>query len=162
MPIDTKTAKNRRDMSHLRTLDDVVTDAKKVALAELNGTLRSAGNWTAGQCLNHLATWMQFAYGGNPTPPPNWFIRTIVKMMKNKFIHGSLPAGFSIPNVPGGTHGIEMMPVGEALAKLEAAVSRLKREPPTMPNPVFGPLTHEEWQALHVNHARLHLSFQLP
>jgi hypothetical protein len=104
-----------------------------VALAEHNGTLKSVGNWTAGQCLNHLATWMLFAYGGNPTPPPNWFIRTLVKLMKNKFIHGSLPTGFSIPNVPGGTHGIEMMPVGEAPVKLEAAASRLTREPPPCP-----------------------------
>ena len=30
-----------------------------------------------------------------------------------------------------------------------------------MPNPVFGVMTHEQWQALHVNHARLHLSFML-
>jgi len=161
MPVDTKTVKNRRDVGHLRTLDDVVAEARKVAAAEKAGTLQCLGNWTAGQCLNHLATWMEFAYGGNPTPPPNWFIRTLVRMMKNKFIHGSLPAGFSIPNVAGGTHGIEAMPVEAALAKLEAAAARLEREAPSLPNPVFGILTHEEWKALHVNHARLHLSFQI-
>jgi hypothetical protein len=161
MAVDTKSVKNRRDMSHLRTLDDVVADARKIAAAQEQGTLQALGNWTPGQCFNHLATWMQFAYGGNPSAPPNWFIRTLVRMMKKKFIHGSLPAGFSIPNVPGGTHGIEVLPTQEALAKLEAAVARLKREVPTMPNPVFGILTHDEWQALHVNHARLHLSFMI-
>ena len=27
------------------------------------------------------------------------------------------------------------------------------------PSPVFGPMTHEEWEQLHCRHAELHFSF---
>lgn len=70
--------------------------------------------------------------------------------------------GVRIPGVEGGTHGIQPYSTAEGLARLETAAGRLERECPTRPNPVFGVMTHEEWMALHVNHARLHFGFFIP
>jgi hypothetical protein len=162
MAIDTKTVKNRRDLKHIKTLDDVVAEARTIVAAAEAGKLQQLGNWDASQCFNHLATWMEFAFKDSPLPPPPWFIRLVMKFMRKRFIYGSLPVGISIPNVEGGTLGTEKMPLREALAKLEAAAMHLKREAPTKPNPMFGAMTHEEWQAAHVGHSRLHMSFLLP
>ena len=52
--------------------------------------------------------------------------------------------------------------VDEALARLRTALERLKSEAPQAPNVIFGPLTHNEWIALNLRHAELHLGFQVP
>jgi hypothetical protein len=48
------------------------------------------------------------------------------------------------------------------LNELRAAIDRLNREPKRAPSPVFGKMTREEWDQLHLRHAELHLSFFVP
>jgi hypothetical protein len=50
----------------------------------------------------------------------------------------------------------------ESLPRYRSALERLKKETPTAPNVIFGALTHEEWIALNLRHAELHLGFLLP
>jgi len=49
------------------------------------------------------------------------------------------------------------LPTGEGAARLAAAWARLQRAAPTVDNPIFGHLTHDEWQQMHLRHAELHL-----
>jgi hypothetical protein len=70
--------------------------------------------------------------------------------------------GVRIGKLPGGTVGLEPMDPDEGLRRFRAALDRLRATAPTMPNPVFGPLTHEQWIQLSLRHAELHLSFQCP
>lgn len=157
--VNTKAVRNRRDVSHLKTLSDVVSDAQRLARAEQELRLRALGNWSLGQACNHLAVWIEFAYDGVPPPAPPFILKLIGKLLKGMFIRGNMPAGVRMGGVEGGTHGCEPTVTDKGLARLIAAAERLQREVPTLPNPVFGTLTHEEWIALHVNHAKLHLSF---
>jgi hypothetical protein len=71
-------------------------------------------------------------------------------------------AGVKIPRVPGGTLATEPLPLDEALARLRRVMERLKTEAPTAPNFIVGPLTHEEWIAINLRHAELHLGFLIP
>ena len=48
------------------------------------------------------------------------------------------------------------------LARLRRAMERLKAEAPSKPQAIFGPMTHEEWVALHLRHAEMHLGFLVP
>ena len=39
---------------------------------------------------------------------------------------------------------------------------RLDARPPDAPNPIFGRLTHDEWKAINLRHAELHMGFLHP
>ena len=143
------------------SLDELLADFERLAAAERAGTLRRCGNWTLGQALGHLAAWGQFAFDGLPMRTP-WFVKLILRTQKRKYLRGPLPRGVKIPKVAGGTLGTEPLSLDEGLSRYRAVTERLRREAPTKPSAVFGPLTHEEWIALHLRHAELHLSFFKP
>ena len=165
MTTTTQTVKTSgvRDRRPLRfdTFERMWADVERIVASERAGTLRRTGNWSVGQNFGHLAAFIDFAYDGYPKRPP-LLIRLVIKPMKRKFLHGSLPAGVKIPGAEGGTWGIEPLSLDEGLRRLRAAWDRLRASPPTKPNPIFGPLTHDEWQQLHLRHAELHLSFLHP
>jgi hypothetical protein len=50
----------------------------------------------------------------------------------------------------------------EGLAALREAVARLQREPHRAKHPVLGDITRDEWNAIHLNHAKLHMGFLAP
>lgn len=159
-PIDTARVSNRRTL-RFQTADEAATEAQRLASAERGGNLTPLGNWTLGQALGHLATWAEFSFTGAPLKLP-LPIRLMVRLQKNKFLTRPMPAGVKISRVPGGTLGIDRLPLDDGLAKYCAAMDRLKNEAPTKPNVIFGPLTHEQWIQLNLRHAELHLSFFRP
>jgi hypothetical protein len=161
-PIDTGKVKDRRAL-HFNTLEEMWADVQRIAAAERAGKLRRTGNWSAGQTLGHLAAWADFAFDGYPPDMKvPWFIKLFLKLRKKQFLRGPLPAGVKIPRVEGGTKGIEPLSLDEGLARLRRAMDRLEASPPGTANVIFGPLTHEQWQALHLRHGELHLSFLHP
>lgn len=142
------------------TLDEALAEAERLAQAEREGRLQRTGNWTLGQALGHLAYWINVAYDGYPPElRPPWFVKLILRTMKGRVLRGELPRGARIPKVPGGTLGIDVIPTEEGLARFRKAVARLKAAPPSVPNIVFGPLTHDEWTRMHTGHAQLHLGY---
>ncbi len=159
--IDTKTVKDRRTLRFESSVD-VLNDARRCVDDEEHGSLRRSGNWTVGQNLGHLAAWIDYGYTGFPMKPPPWIVRLIVRVMRNRFLSGPPMVGFRLRGVAGGTYGTEEMSAREGLERLTRAWERLDRAPPTSPNPVFGPMTHEEWKMLHLRHAEGHLSFLHP
>lgn len=160
MSVDTSAVTDRRKL-RFEDPNQLWEDIEAIVASERAGTLRRTGNWTAGQMFGHLATFINFAYDGYPSRPP-LIVKLILGMMKKKFIHGSLPAGKRIPGVEGGTWGIEPITLDDGLGRLRAAWDRLMDKPPSSPNVIFGPLSHEEWAQLHLRHAELHLSFLHP
>jgi hypothetical protein len=158
--VNTGAVRDRRPL-RFDTFEQMWADVERIVASERAGTLRRTGNWKVGQTFGHLAAFINFAYDGYPKRPP-LLIRLLVKPMKRKFIHGSLPAGVKIPGAEGGTWGIEPLSVDDGVRVLRAAWDRLRASPPTKPNPIFGPLTHDEWQQMHLRHAELHLSFLHP
>jgi hypothetical protein len=155
--VDTKHAAGRRSLRFER-IDDALADAEAMAAAEREGRLRRVGNWTLGQILGHLATWVGYAYDGVPVTPP-LLVRWVMRPMKKRFLYKGMPAGVHIPKTPGGTFGTDVLPPDEGLARYRAACARLKAEAPTRRHPIFGAMTHDEWIAGQLRHAELHLSF---
>src|ERR1019366_2305759 len=96
------TEKVRRRNLRLDSVDEALAEGRRIAEAERSGTAQYAGNWTAGQILNHLGAWGEYAYGGNPIQIP-WFLRLMGPMLLRRFLKKGLPAGHRIPKVPGGT-----------------------------------------------------------
>jgi hypothetical protein len=158
MPVDTKTCEFRT--LRFGSLDEMLAEADRLAAAEQAGTLTQCGNWSLGTTLGHLAGWMEFALDGYPPEArPPWFIKLLLKGKKNKIVAGPMPRGFRIPGMKNGTLCTAEMPTAEAAARLRRAAERLKSTAPTRPNPVFGPMTHEEWIAVNLRHADLHLGY---
>jgi hypothetical protein len=157
MPVNTKHVPERRTL-RFETIDEALADAEAMSAAAREGRLRQLGNWTLGQILGHLATWVGYAYDGVPVTPP-LLIRWIMRPMKKRFLYKGMPAGVRIPRTPGGTFGIDVLPLDAGLERYRQAYARLKAEAPQRRHPIFGELTHEEWIAGQLRHAELHLSF---
>jgi hypothetical protein len=160
--INTSKVTDRRKL-RFNAPEDLWRDIDRVVAGELSGKLRCTGNWTAGQTFGHLAAWTSFPYDGYPsTLRPPWFVKLILKGRKNKYLNDGLPAGVRIPKVEGGTVATEQLVLDEGLDRLRKAWDRLRTSPPAVPNPIFGPLSHQEWIQLNLRHAELHLSFLHP
>lgn len=158
-PVNTSKV-HRRPLKFWST-DDLRQELAQIEAAHRAGRLKARGNWKPGQVLGHLATWAEFTYSGNPLRPP-WFIRWVLKRRKGRYLNEGMPAGVRIPRVPGGTLGTDDLPFDQAIVRYRTIVDRLDREAPTLPNVIFGPLSHEEWKQLQLRHAELHLGFLDP
>jgi hypothetical protein len=145
------------------TVDDALAESMRLAAAEREGGLSTAGNWSLGQTLGHLATWANFALDGYPASVhPPAVVRLIARLLRNRVINKGMPPGMKIGRVPGGTLGTEQIPTDLGLSRFAEAMERLRNTAPTEPNPAFGPLTHEQWINLNLRHAELHLGFFVP
>jgi hypothetical protein len=158
--VDTGKVAGRREL-RFESIDQALADVDRLAEVERAGRLRRLGNWTLGQTLGHLAAWVEYGYTGCPLKVP-FFIRWILRLRKRKFLYGPMRSGVKIPGVEGGTLATDPMPLDEAVERYRRVMERLKTEAPTAPSPIFGRLTHEEWIALNLRHAELHLSFLVP
>ncbi|MCK6478151.1 MAG: DUF1569 domain-containing protein [Phycisphaerales bacterium] len=147
-----------------RSIDDVRRELDLLEEAFAAGTLRSSGNWTAGQNISHLAAFIEYGFDGYPpelTKTP-WIIRVILKRMKNRFLYHRMKRGVYIPRVKGGTVGADDAPFDVAAGRLRAGLDRLEASVPTASNPIFGPMTHDEWKSLQLRHCELHLGYLHP
>jgi hypothetical protein len=155
--VDTSKVTGRRPL-RFNTIEESLTEANRLVEADRGGRLAQLGNWTLGQSLNHLGAWAEYAYVGYPMRPPLW-VKLMIRPMKNRYLHKGFPAGVRFSGVAGGTYAMERVPLEQALPRFRAAYERLKKEPPTIRNPVFGDLTHDQWVQFNLRHAELHLSF---
>jgi hypothetical protein len=157
------TAALQRRRLRFETIDEALAEADRLAAAERQGRLDRAGTWTLGQTLGHLATWASFALDGYPpnirAPLP---VRLILRMMRGGILRKGMMPGVKIGRVPGGTVGLDVLETEEGLRRFRTVMERLRTTAPTIPNPVFGRLTHEQWIQLNLRHAELHLGFQVP
>ena len=97
----------------------------------------------------------------NPLNPP-LFVRWILWFRRHKFIFGPMPAGVKIPGVADGTLATEPMTLEDGLRRFRSITERVRNQPPTVPSPGLGMLTHQESIAMNLRHAELHLGFFLP
>jgi Protein of unknown function (DUF1569) len=159
-PVETSKVTGRR-MLRFESIDQVMADVERLAEAERAGRLRHLGNWTLGQTLGHLACWVEYSYTGAPLKVPA-VLKWILRLGKRRFLYGPMRPGARIPGVEGGTLATASTPLEEGLGRMRRAMERLKAEAPTQPQVIFGPLAHDEWIAMHLRHAELHLGFLVP
>lgn len=157
--IDTRKVTDRRKL-RFESIEDAIAEVDRIVAAELAGTLRQMGNWTAGQNLGHIAAWIEYGYDGYPVPRPPFFVRWILRLMLGRILRDGMPAGKRIPGVPQGTAGTEQYPTDVAAERLRRAFRRLKnREPALHHSPAFGEMSFDDRIRLNLRHAELHLGF---
>jgi hypothetical protein len=154
--INTKRVTQRRPIRY-ESYDDVLADAERLA----QRPVVTLGNWSPGQVFAHLAMACDVMIDGAPAAPPKpiqWLLRFL---LKRRFLTQGLPAGFALKGksavlVPG------IVSTDEGLARLRAGFARLRANPHRAPHPGFGVITPEEWDAFHLRHCELHMSFLQP
>ncbi len=160
MSVNTKTAP-RREL-RLTSLAELSAELDRIQAAHDAGTLDTSGNWNPGQILEHIAILMECAIDGFPSSPPAPVRWILILLFKKKALKGGAPpAGFKIPKqaaflVPG-----EATTFDEGMARLRRVIARVREggERFTHDSPVFGRLTHDQWETLQCGHASLHLGF---
>jgi len=149
----------RRDL-RFTSFDEVRRDLATLAAAEETGRLIRHGNWTLGQAMGHLATWINFAFDGYPMKRLPWALRWVGPLARRWVLRRGMAPAMRLPGAPSaGTWGTDVLPTGQGHEKLLTAVQRLETTAPLQPNPIFGRLTHDQWRQLHLAHCSLHLSF---
>lgn len=155
---------DRRVTGH-RTLrfncvDDCIAEVIRIRTTNDAGNLRSTENWTPGQILAHIASWIEYAYEGFPLAPPPFFVRWILRLRLSKMLRDGMPRGVRIPRTQHGTFGMDEMNTSEAAERLLTALNRLKsNEEAKFDSPAFGAMSHEDRIKLNLRHAELHLGF---
>ena len=147
----------RRELS-FATLDEAVADAVQLA----SGDVRTTGNHSFGQILEHLARTHDMATGLLPGPKMPFFMRLMMPLMKKSIIKDVQP-GFKLPpNAEEFFWPAQEFEVQEALAHLRESVERFNTEGPLAKHPLFGKLTTEQTTQLNCKHCAMHLSFVHP
>ena len=158
-PVDTRRAVRRTLSFHC--LNCLSAELDRIEAAHRAGSLRTTGNWTPGENLDHCAKLLEFALDGFPSRAP-WFVRALARMlMLRRATSGrTAPAGFRLPKdaaymlpQPGIAFEQSMARMRHCLARI-AAGGRMSQ-----PNPLFGPMSHEEWTRMQLGHCQLHLGF---
>jgi hypothetical protein len=156
--IDTKKVERRQ--VRFRSIADLEREVDRLVAADRAGRIKLRGNWTLAQMLGHLSAFTDYFYIGFPIPRAPLFVRLVLRLMRGRFLNGTMPPGIRIPNVKGGTLGAEPIALDDALAKFHGAIGRLKAgDQPRHPSPAFGPMNLDEVTRLTLRHAELHLGF---
>ena len=125
----------------------------------VSAAVQSLGRWTASQNIDHIRRVVRIAHSGTDFKMPLLY-RILGKVFKGYFLRSPFKAGFKTVEIFEPPDEITME---EALAAFRKDIEAASR-PGAMshPSPLFGPMTHEQWEQLHCRHAEMHLSFLLP
>lgn len=157
-PIDTTKVSGRRQVRY-DSYDDLLADAERLAGIEV----RSLGNWSYGQVLDHLARSIHAMIDGPgfSMPMPMRFVMRM--LMMKKMVHQELPPGFKFP----AKVATRFSPPSDAavetgLEALRGAIERVKTTDQRGMHPAFGTIKTSEWDAFQLRHCEMHMSFIVP
>jgi len=159
MSVNTRSAPRRR--LALGSLAELRAELDRIESAHRAGSLRTTGNWTAGQILEHVALLMEHSIDGFPARLPG-AMRLLGKLVfKRSALAGKPPpSGFAIPDRVSFLRPDDHTSFEQGLARIGRALDRIESgERFAQPSPLFGPLTHEQWERIHCGHAAMHLGF---
>ena len=158
MAVNTAQVSGRRKL-HFADFSQLLADVDYIT----THSCHTLGNWSVGQILDHLAIAANTPFDGFGGFKASWFTRhLIIPFIKNNLLTKPMSAGFQIPQ-----EATVMFPSPDATplagsAKLKEALARFSTELPKFPHPVLGDLAFQEWVAVTLRHAELHLSFIVP
>ncbi len=162
MTVDTKTAPRRT--LRFDSFEDFERDLDAIEASHKAGTLKTTGNWGAGQIMEHLTRFGKCALDGFQNKAP-WPIRKIFTLMyKKKMLTGDpMPSGYKLPKQASYMLPEDGTTTEEGIEMLRAFLLRVQGgEKFKAFSPIFGQLTHEEWCKAQLGHAAMHMSFIEP
>ena len=151
-------APSRRALAYT-SLEDILADIETLTA----GPVRSVGNWSAAENVDHVRRLMRYSREGGSVrlPLP---MRLMGRLLKRSVLTKPIKPGFKVP--AGAADAFSPDPnitLPDAVAALREEIA-LASAPGAMchPSPLVGPLTHDEWTQVHCRHAELHFSHLVP
>ncbi|QDU35325.1 hypothetical protein KS4_34060 [Poriferisphaera corsica] len=161
-------------MNHLAYEDGRVVGKRGLRFAEVNDAAREAeqllasgyteiGEWSLAENCAHLRKTFEYSVDGFPVKLPLW-MRIIIKIAisKKKVFREGFKPGIKLSGrfaalLPG-----ENLNDAEEVAKLKKAITRFQQSNTSMPSPVLGTMSFEDWKILHCRHCEHHLGMLRP
>lgn len=157
-----KTNRALRRNLRFTTMRDLLAETDRLLDADALGALRTTGNWTPGQIMQHVGRLIEYSLDGFDFKAP-WILRTFGPRVKNAALRRPFPAGLQLRGASRALIPDPAVTTHDAAEYLRAQILRVAGgERMTKHSPVFGHLTHEEWTAIHLKHAALHFGFLHP
>jgi hypothetical protein len=153
--VATRKVAGRRTL-HFETIDEVLAEVNRLADAERQGRLKRLGHWTLGQTLGHLAGWAEYRDVVTPPAEP-FYLKWLDRLRKRRSLAGPMTAGVRTPGDDGRTPTNEPMSLEHGVERIRRVMARLRADVPSRPRALLGALTDDEWIALQLQHAELHL-----
>jgi len=155
-PVDTKKAQRRQ--LRFDSLAEMKAEIDRLAA----GNVRTTGNWSLAQAIDHLATIIEGSLDGIPASAP-WFIRLLSPLFRNHALHKGIDPGIRLTGKMRVILPRDDVTLDEAMSRMNRVFARLgSGERMNQRSPVFGAMTHDDWTLLHLRHGELHFSFIHP
>ncbi len=155
-----KTAKvmERRQLQ-FSSMQDILAD---VEYLDSGDPPRTTGNWTAAQIVQHVAKLIDYSIDGFPVPKAALPLRIIGRFIRNAALTNPLRPGIKFSKKFSFLAPDHEVAWDDAAQQFRQAIGRLDSDRMTKRSPIFGKLSHEQWEQLHCRHAEMHFSFMHP
>jgi hypothetical protein len=162
MAVATAKVTDRRSL-RFASFAELAEEVERLSRAAEHGTLRTTGNWSVGQILQHLGKTMQFSFDGFPFKaalPARLMSKIFKHLMWKGLLNLMFKPGHQLPPSAGAMLPADTVSVTDGAALLLAQIQRVQAGAPmTQPHPFLGSLTQAQWTDIHLCHAAAHLSF---
>ena len=148
-------AERQRRTVRYEDLRDILEDIEAITAGPVTGV----GGWTPAQNIDHVRQVIRMSRAGIDLTLP-LPLRILGRMLKGRVQRKPFRAG--IPSLDAFQPPADL-DLADAVAAFREEVLAAA-EPGAMrhPSPLFGPMTHQEWERLHCRHAELHFSHIVP
>ena len=151
--IDTKKVTDRRRLS-FTSLDDIQADVEALDGA----AVRTTGNWTAAQIVQHVTDVITLSVDGFGFKMA-WPLRVLGRLFRSRALTKPMRPGFRVPAAMRARLPSDQLAFEQAVASLRQAIGRTSSDRMTKASPFLGAMTHQDWVNLHCRHAEMHFSF---
>ena len=150
--------RDRREL-HFDTVDQARADAEDLA----SGNVRTTGNISYGQILEHLARTLDVVTGESQGPSVPLPMRWLARMMRPLILSRPMKPGFKLPKGSQSVFWPEQdVAVDQAMQHFREAVERYQAMDQFPTHPFFGNMSRQQNDQLQCRHCELHLSFVHP
>ena len=144
---------------HFDSLADALAEAERLS----SQSVITAGSYSLGQILEHLARTIDVVTGDRPSPPIALPVKVLARMFRSRFLNSPMQPGFKLPSKAQSVFWPSEDVESEAgLQHYREAINRFDHTEPLPKHVLLGNMTRPQHVQLQCRHAELHLSFVRP
>ncbi len=153
-PMPSSSTKRRK--LDFKTFNDLKNDLNLLSQSRYD----RAGNWSLGQVCDHIAIFLDKSMDGFNLvlPLPLRMMGGFARWSTLKFRW--IPSGYKAPDI---LLPLDVSSDPQGIERLQKSIQRYESfNQPLHPSPLFGKVSRQQWDQLHLIHAAHHFSFLIP